>query len=134
MRFVDTLVERRLFECGASVSIARAPGRLDVMGGIADYSGSLVLERPIAEATWAAVQRIDRPVLEIVSLGRDGYTIPLELLARDGAPVSYEEARRMFTKVRLPAFARSASARSRRSLGGGGHSSRLAVSPASIAA
>ena len=41
------------------------------MGGIADYSGSLVLERPIAEATWAAVQRIDRPVLEIVSLGRD---------------------------------------------------------------
>ena len=60
---VDTLRERRLFEPGASVSIARAPGRLDVMGGIADYSGSLVLERPIAEATWAAVQRIDRPVL-----------------------------------------------------------------------
>ena len=54
---VDTLRERRLFERGASVSIARAPGRLDVMGGIADYSGSLVLERPIAEATWAAVQR-----------------------------------------------------------------------------
>jgi galactokinase len=100
-RVVDTLVERRLFERGASVSIARAPGRLDVMGGIADYSGSLVLERPIAEATWAAVQRIDRPVLEIVSLGRDGYTIPLELLAPDGAPVSYEEARRMFTRVRL---------------------------------
>ena len=43
---VDTLRERRLFERGASVSIARAPGRLDVMGGIADYSGSLVLERP----------------------------------------------------------------------------------------
>ena len=67
---VDTLRERRLFERGASVSIARAPGRLDVMGGIADYSGSLVLERPIAEGTWAAVQRIDRLVLEIVSLGR----------------------------------------------------------------
>ena len=98
---VDTLRERRLFERGASVSIARAPGRLDVMGGIADYSGSLVLERPIAEATWAAVQRIDRPVLEVVSLGRAACTIPLELLAPDGAPVSYEEARRMFTRVRL---------------------------------
>jgi galactokinase len=98
---VDTLCERRLFEPGASVSIARAPGRLDVMGGIADYSGSLVLERPIAEATWAAVQRIDRPVLEIVSLGRDPCTIPLDALAPEGAPVGYDDARRMFTKVRL---------------------------------
>lgn len=26
------------------VVVARAPGRLDVMGGIADYSGSLVLQ------------------------------------------------------------------------------------------
>ncbi len=35
---------------------ASAPGRLDVMGGIADYSGSLVLEMPIRERTvvWAA--------------------------------------------------------------------------------
>jgi galactokinase len=94
---VDTLRERRLFERGASVSIARAPGRLDVMGGIADYSGSLVLERPIAEATWAAVQRIDRPVLEIVSLGRDPCTIPLDAFAPEGAPIGYDEARRMFT-------------------------------------
>jgi L-arabinokinase len=94
---VDTLRERRLFEPGASVSIARAPGRLDVMGGIADYSGSLVLERPIAEATWAAVQRIDRPVLEIVSLGRDPCTIPLAALAPEGVPIGYDEARRMFT-------------------------------------
>jgi hypothetical protein len=36
------------------------------MGGIADYSGSLVLQRPIAEATCAAVQRIDRPVLYLL--------------------------------------------------------------------
>ena len=98
---VDALRQRRLFEPGVSLSIARAPGRLDVMGGIADYSGSLVLERPIAEATWVAVQRIDRPILEIVSLGRDACTIPLELLVPDGAPVSYEDARRMFTKARL---------------------------------
>jgi L-arabinokinase len=97
---VDTLRERRLFERGASVSIARAPGRLDVMGGIADYSGSLVLERPIAEATWAAVQRLDRPVLEIVSLGRDPCTIPLDVLAPEGAPVGYDEARRLFMTVR----------------------------------
>ncbi len=36
---------------------ARAPGRLDVLGGVADYSGSTVLERTIAEATFAAVQQ-----------------------------------------------------------------------------
>ena len=34
---------------------ARAPGRLDVMGGIADYSGALVLQWPIREATAARV-------------------------------------------------------------------------------
>lgn len=36
--------------------IGRAPGRLDVMGGIADYSGSLVLQLPLAEAAYALVQ------------------------------------------------------------------------------
>ena len=94
--FVDTLRERRLFERGASVSVSRAPGRLDVMGGIADYSGSLVLERPIAEATWAGAQRLARPVLEIVSLGRPPCTIPIEALAPGGALPSYDEARRLF--------------------------------------
>ena len=32
------------------VFVGRAPGRMDVMGGIPDYSGSLVLQRPLAEA------------------------------------------------------------------------------------
>jgi galactokinase len=94
--FVETLRERDLFERGALLAVARAPGRLDVMGGIADYSGSLVLQRPIAEAAFAAVQRTDRRVLEVVSLGRPPCTIPLESLAPEGVPVGYEPARRMF--------------------------------------
>src|SRR5688572_4277528 len=94
--FAETLRERDLFERGALVAVARAPGRLDVMGGIADYSGSLVLQRPIAEAAFAAVQRTDRPVLEVVSLGRPPCTIPLESLAPGGVPVGYHHARRMF--------------------------------------
>ncbi|MCC7408294.1 MAG: hypothetical protein IT442_09490 [Phycisphaeraceae bacterium] len=45
------------FEVGAGpVVVSRAPGRLDVMGGIADYSGSLVCEMPLALATAAAGQ------------------------------------------------------------------------------
>ena len=94
--FLETLRARALFARGAGLSVARAPGRLDVMGGIADYSGSLVLQRPIAEATWAAVQRIDRPVLEIVSVGRAPCTIALATLVRDGAPIAYRDARSMF--------------------------------------
>ena len=98
--FVTRLREHRLFERGATVVIARAPGRLDVMGGIADYSGSLVLQRPIAEATLAAVQRTDRPVFEVVSIGRAPCTIPIAALARDGRPVDYAQAREMFAHDR----------------------------------
>jgi galactokinase len=95
-RFVEMLRARRLFDPGAPIAIARAPGRLDVMGGIADYSGSLVLQRPIAEATCAAVQRIDRPALELVSDGRPSFTIPLTALVREGAPIAYDVARDQF--------------------------------------
>ena len=95
-QFVDMLRTRRPFESGAPIAIARAPGRLDVMGGIADYSGSLVLERPIAEATCAAVQPIDRPVLELISVGRSPLSIPLADLIRDGEPIGYDAAQRRF--------------------------------------
>ena len=44
--FVETLRAHGLFERGAALAVSRAPGRLDVMGGIADYSGSLVLAAP----------------------------------------------------------------------------------------
>ncbi len=84
-----------------TVVVARAPGRLDVMGGIADYSGSLVLQRPIAEATCVAVQRRDRPVLEIASTSGRAIAVPLATLLphrRDGPgePISYEAARAAF--------------------------------------
>jgi L-arabinokinase len=49
------------FEAGRPVAIARAPGRLDVMGGIADYSGSLVLQLPLAAAATATAQLTSMP-------------------------------------------------------------------------
>ena len=106
--FLDLLRSQALVEPGARVAVSRAPGRLDVMGGIADYSGSLVLQRPIAEATFAAVQRIDRGVLEIVSVGRPPYTIGLDRLRSplDEAPGGpsrpaerYADARALFEPV-----------------------------------
>jgi L-arabinokinase len=43
--------------------VSRAPGRLDVMGGIADYTGSLVCEMPLDRAAAVAIQeRGDRAV------------------------------------------------------------------------
>src|SRR5258706_10134870 len=46
------------------VYISRAPGRLDLMGGNVDYTGGLVFEATIREATWAAVQlRNDRKIV-----------------------------------------------------------------------
>jgi galactokinase len=57
-----------LFARQTPIYVARAPGRLDVIGGIADYSGSLVLEMPIAEAATVAVQASNDPGVTVVSL------------------------------------------------------------------
>ncbi len=59
---------RELFNTKADLFVSRAPGRLDVMGGIADYSGSHVLEFPIAEATFVALQLNDNNRLNVVTL------------------------------------------------------------------
>jgi L-arabinokinase len=70
------------------IFIARAPGRLDVMGGIADYSGSLVLEMPLARATFAIAQKQDPVRLDIVSF-RDGrafaFAVDLEEVLQSSA-------------------------------------------------
>src|SRR5262245_22027000 len=54
-----SLTADSFFDPKQPIFTARAPGRLDVMGGIADYSGSLVLQMPIAEAAFAQIQRVD---------------------------------------------------------------------------
>ena len=71
---LDVLAERGglldgFFRREADVFVARAPGRLDVMGGIADYSGSLVLELPLAEATFAAVLGVSGPTISRLARG-----------------------------------------------------------------
>jgi len=44
------------FSAELPVYISRAPGRLDLMGGNVDYTGGLVFQATIREATWAAAQ------------------------------------------------------------------------------
>jgi L-arabinokinase len=78
-----------LFERSGPISVARAPGRFDVLGGIADYSGSLVLGLSTEAAALVAAQvttdsratavsghrRATLPVDELADL-------PIEILAR----------------------------------------------------
>lgn len=70
-QFMEGLARYGFFDPGEPVHIARAPGRLDVMGGIADYSGALVLQMPIAEAAHVALQRTAGDTLELVSVDGD---------------------------------------------------------------
>lgn len=63
---------RSLFRHDRPLIVTRAPARLDVMGGIADYSGSLVLEWPLACATFALLQPSDDGWLRVGSMSEDG--------------------------------------------------------------
>jgi galactokinase len=55
-RFCARARRHPLFAPGEPIVVARAPGRLDVLGGIADYAGGLVLGLPIRAAAFAAAQ------------------------------------------------------------------------------
>lgn len=79
---------RDFLSTDAPTYVGRAPGRLDVMGGIADYSGSLVLELPLECSTIAILQTQSEPRCEVASRrsGRwDLFSIELPpLLADEG--------------------------------------------------
>jgi len=81
----------------SSTLVARAPGRLDVMGGIADYSGADVLELPLACSTRAVLQPLPSGRAEIESQ-REGRRSQYgcELAALSAAPA---ELRNRFSEV-----------------------------------
>ena len=83
------------FDETREILVARAPGRLDLMGGIADYSGSLVLQYPIREATFAAVQKDPAPLLSIVSASGET-TRACEVALEDLTSGDYRSARALF--------------------------------------
>ncbi len=91
------------FTTNEPLLVARAPGRLDLMGGIADYSGSLVLEMPLAVATMAAVQLVSEPTITVCSTaaseveGEPVISLPLTSLHANGKALSYQEAHKLLT-------------------------------------
>ncbi|MEP7075709.1 MAG: galactokinase family protein [Acidobacteriota bacterium] len=92
---------KKFFRDDAGLHVARAPGRLDVMGGIADYSGSLVIPMPIAESTIAAVQTDPERMIRILSFepGSElSFEMPLSDLESNGDPLEYRDFRERFRK------------------------------------
>jgi galactokinase len=93
---------RDIFDSEKELIVTRAPGRLDVMGGIADYSGSLVLQWPIQASVHVALQRNESRRMRIASLpdaeGSCGriFEMNLEEMLELGASSDYESARARF--------------------------------------
>jgi galactokinase len=90
--------------------LARAPGRLDLMGGIADYSGSLVLELPLACATYALVQPDVARALRVRTLNADGgvapeVALPLDELLPAAGALDYASAGALLATERRRAWA-----------------------------
>jgi len=90
------------FSRDSDLVLTRSPGRLDVMGGIADYSGSLVLQLPTLESTLVALQRDRSRSISMISLAGAPeeqslrLDMPLEVLEDARGPVSYDAARHYF--------------------------------------
>ena len=102
-RFLDDLnAHVNGFNPAEPITLARAPGRLDLMGGIADYSGSLVLQMPLAVAAFAAVQLHDRPMVEVATTqarvidAAPKASFALADLAPEAGPLAYDKARELF--------------------------------------
>lgn len=80
----------------ANAFVGRAPGRMDVMGGIADYSGSLVLQMAIRQNTTVSLSLRNDGVCSLVSRANDGHELRTELLLgelKKGDTVDYAFAR-----------------------------------------
>ncbi len=96
--------QQKFFESQRELVVTRAPGRLDLMGGIADYSGSLVLELPIANGTHVALQLQEARLLNIASLpaASDSSTRAFEMPLADfevgDQPIEYGAARGYFNR------------------------------------
>jgi L-arabinokinase len=103
-RFVALVNEQAgLFEAETPITVARAPGRLDLMGGIADYSGALVLQLPLAAATFVALQLTDERTLTLRSttaaaLGAaSDVVLPLDDLFPPSGALGYADAHALLT-------------------------------------
>lgn len=88
-------------------STAEAPGRIDFLGGVADYSGSLVLEMPIRATTRVRIVTTPEPRLRLHSAGHEPVEIDREPFAQAvRARVSDDVLRSRIDAAGVPRWAR----------------------------
>src|SRR2546430_12862350 len=85
------LIAQDWFRPGRPIVVGYAPARLDVMGGIADYSGATVLELPLALGVRIAMQLGDDGLLAVRTSGpavpplaRPDVAVPVAVLQQAG--------------------------------------------------
>ncbi|MCG9126540.1 hypothetical protein JT359_02960 [Candidatus Poribacteria bacterium] len=86
-----------------NVIVARAPARLDIMGGIADYSGSNVFEMTLNRAAVIACQAREDRNLRAITIHQEGgfrphFQITLDDFYTEGSLKSYSEISTLFNK------------------------------------
>ena len=93
------------------VIVTRAPGRLDLMGGFADYSGAMVLEMPIAAAAHAAIQLSENREIQARSLPSNAhgqhrvFKISLDSFTGGRTTIQYDAACDLFSRDPLNGWA-----------------------------
>ncbi len=100
---MDTALLNNFFTNGQTYIQASAPGRMDVMGGIADYSGSMVLQMPIKEMTSVAIALRQDGFFRLKSIQPGSQTMECEItyqnLLKNGWEVDYTYAREQIKKI-----------------------------------
>ncbi len=88
----DSLIQlQKFFGNNQVLTQATSPGRMDVMGGIADYSGSMVLQKPIKQKATVSIAIRNYNQLHIKSLDiSQNNEIYIDL---DELPTNYEQAK-----------------------------------------
>ncbi len=90
-----------------SASVGEAPGRLDFLGGVADYSGALVLQTPTRATTRVGVRRIPDDAFRCSSGDRPRFEMKMghirEILNK--AP-EWGDARTSLDELRVPGWVR----------------------------
>ncbi|BDI31081.1 galactokinase [Capsulimonas corticalis] len=82
----------------SAVTVTRAPGRIDVMGGVADYSGALVAQATIGEAAIVALTRRTDQIVRIWSVADEGDARPIAEISLDS--FSHEGSLRDYSAIR----------------------------------
>lgn len=93
------------FEDSKTVHTASAPGRLDVMGGVADYAGSLLLQMPIKQKSTVSIAGRNDTRLRVYSKQAAGEGLP-ETVEIDLSSLDLQAERIDFEHIR-DAFAQT---------------------------